>query len=92
MSTVEFFTNSEELKKLYSAARATITAPFYGNNVEHVQSVSEAYKLALNSPGTVELTGMPVYEPEKSAFRKALTSYCSMTVLLLAVAPLQEKS
>ena len=65
MSTVEFFTNSEELKKLYSAARATITAPFFGNNVEHVQSVSEAYKLALNSPGTVELTGMPVYEPEK---------------------------
>lgn len=65
MSTVEFFTNSEELKKLYSAARATITAPFFGNNVEHVQSVSEAYKLALNSPGTVELTGMPVYQPEK---------------------------
>ena len=65
MSTVEFFTNSEELKKLYSAARATITAPFYGNNVEHVQTVSEAYKLALNSPGTVELTGMPVYQPEK---------------------------
>ncbi len=65
MSTKEFFTNSEELKKLYSAARATITAPFYGNNVEHVQTVSEAYKLALNSPGTVELTGMPVYQPEK---------------------------
>lgn len=70
MSTVEFFTNSEELKKLYSAARATITAPFYGNNVEHVQSVSEAYKLALNSPGTVELTGMPVYEPEKIGLPK----------------------
>ncbi len=70
MSTVEFFTNSEELKKLYSAARATITAPFYGNNVEFVQSVSEAYKLALNSPGTVELTGMPVYEPEKIGLPK----------------------
>ncbi len=70
MSTVEFFTNSEELKKLYSAARATITAPFYGNNVEHVQSVSEAYKLALNSPGTVELTGMPVYQPEKIGLPK----------------------
>jgi len=65
MSTVEFFTNSDELKKLYSSARATITAPFYGNNVEEVQSVSEAYKLALNSPGTIELTGMPVYQPEK---------------------------
>ncbi len=65
MSTKEFFTNSEELKKLYSAAKATITAPFYGNNVEHVKTVAEAYKLALSSPGTVELTGMPVYQPEK---------------------------
>ena len=46
MSTIEFFTNAEELKKLTSAARATITAPFFGNNVEHVSSVSEAYKLA----------------------------------------------
>ena len=63
MSTVEYFTNSEELKRLYSAARATITAPFYGNNVEHVKTVSEAYKLAKNSPGTVELTGMPIYMP-----------------------------
>ena len=70
MSTKEFFTNSEELKQLYSAARATITAPFFGNNVEHVQTVSEAYKLALNSPGTIELTGMPVYEPEKIGLPK----------------------
>ena len=65
MTTKEFFTSSEELKQLFSAARATITAPFFGNNVEHVQSVSEAYKLALTSPGTIELTGMPVFEPEK---------------------------
>ena len=55
MSTVEYFTNSDELKKIYSAARATITAPFYSNNVEHVKSVSEAYKLAKNSPETVAL-------------------------------------
>ena len=65
MATKEFFTNSEELKELMSAARATITAPFFGNHVEEVKSVSEAYKLAKNSPGTVELTGMPVFEPEK---------------------------
>ncbi|MFI3300781.1 MAG: phosphoenolpyruvate carboxykinase (ATP) [Candidatus Gastranaerophilales bacterium] len=64
MSTKECFTNSEELKTLYSAARATITAPFFGNNVEEVKTVSEAYKLAKHSSGTVELTGMPVYEPE----------------------------
>ena len=65
MSTKEFFTNSEELKAIMSASRATITAPFFGNNVEPVKSVAEAYKLAKMSPGTIELTGMPVFEPEK---------------------------
>ena len=65
MTTKEFFTNSEELKQLMSAARATITAPFFGNNVEEVKSVSEAYKLAKSSSGTIELTGMPVFKPEK---------------------------
>ena len=70
MSTVEFFTNSEELKELMSAARATITAPFFGNNVEEVKSVAEAYKLAKMSSGTIELTGMPVYEPEKLGLPK----------------------
>ena len=65
MATKEYFTNSQELKEMMSAARATIIAPFFGNNVEHVQSVSEAYKLAKNSLGTIELTGMPVYQPEK---------------------------
>ncbi len=70
MSTKEFFTNSEELKEMMSSARATIMAPFFGNNVEEVKSVSEAYKLALSSPGTIELTGMPVYEPEKIGLPK----------------------
>ncbi len=65
MATKEFFSNSEELKTLMSAARATITAPFFGNNVEEIKSVAEAYKLAKHSNGTIELTGMPVYKPEK---------------------------
>ncbi len=65
MTTKEYFTNSEELKKLMSAARATITAPFFGNNVEKIENVTEAYELAQESCGTIELTGMPVYEPEK---------------------------
>lgn len=65
MSTKEFFTNSQELKEMMSAARATITAPFFGNNVEEIKSVSEAYKLAKDSSGTIELTGMPVYKPEQ---------------------------
>ncbi len=70
MATKEYFTNSEELKEMMSAPRATIMAPFFGNNVEEVKSVSEAYKLALTSPGTIELTGMPVYEPEKVGLPK----------------------
>ena len=72
MSTVEFFTNSDELKQLMSAARATITAPFFGNNVEEVKSVAEAYKLARSSSGTIELTGMPVYQPEKLGLLKLI--------------------
>lgn len=65
MVTKEYFTNSEELKELMSAARATIMAPFFGNNVEKIENVTEAYELAEESCGTIVLTGMPVYEPEK---------------------------
>ena len=65
MSTIEKFTTSEELKSIMSPARATITAAFFANNVEPVKTVSEAYKLAKDSCGTIDLTGMPVYEPEK---------------------------
>ena len=65
MTTKEYFTNSEDLKNLMSAARATIMAPFFGNNVEKIENVTEAYELAQESWGTIELTGMPVYEPEK---------------------------
>ncbi len=70
MSTIEFFTNSEEFKNITSAARATIQSAFFGNNTELIKSVSEAYKLALYSPGTIELTGMPVFEPEKQGLPK----------------------
>lgn len=71
MSTIEFYNGSpEEIKKITSAARATIQSAFYGNNVEEIKSVSEAYKLAKDSPGTVELTGMPVYEPEVQGLPK----------------------
>ena len=70
MSTVEFFTNSEELKSNTSAARATLTAPFFGNNIREIKSLEEAYGLAKNSPGTVELTGMPVFKPEEQGLPK----------------------
>ncbi len=65
MATIDFLNNSFELKSITSALRATITAPFYGNNVKKIEDVTHAYTLAKNSPGTVELTGMPVYKPEK---------------------------
>lgn len=64
MATIEFFTSTEELKRTTSAVRATITAPFFGNNVKEIKDVSQAYLLARESSGTVELTGMPVYKPE----------------------------
>ncbi|MCI1273829.1 MAG: phosphoenolpyruvate carboxykinase (ATP) [Clostridiaceae bacterium] len=70
MATKEFFTNNEELKGMVSSARATITAPFFANNVEEIKTVSEAYKLAQSSPGTIELTGMPIFEPEKIGLSK----------------------
>lgn len=70
MSTIEFFTNSEELKATTSAVRATLTAPFFGNNVKLVKDVKEAYTLAKKSSGTVELTGMPIYKPEKLGLPK----------------------
>lgn len=70
MATIEFFTNNQELKSITSAVRATITAPFFGNNVKFVKDVEQVYYLAKNSPGTVELTGMPVYEPKKLGLPK----------------------
>ena len=70
MSTVEFFTNSEDLKSNTSAARATLTSPFFGNNVKKIKSVTESYTLAKKSSGTIELTGMPVYKPEKLGLPK----------------------
>ncbi len=44
--------------------RTTIETLFYGNNVKRVRDLREAYALAKDSPGTVELTGMPVFRPE----------------------------
>lgn len=49
---------------LFSMARTTIETAFYGNNVVKVNSLKEAYKLAVNAPGTV-VTDMPVERPEE---------------------------
>lgn len=65
MATKEFYKNKEEFAKINSQIRTTVQTAFLRNNVEPVYTVSDAYMLAKNSPGTVELTGMPVFEPEK---------------------------
>jgi len=70
VSSIEYLKNNDEFKKIASAVRTTIQSAFYGNNVEKITSLGEAYKLAKSSPGTVELTGMPVHEPEKQGLPK----------------------
>src|SRR5574344_604185 len=70
MTTIEFFDNAENLKAKTSAARATIMAPFFGNNIQEINDLKIAYNLAKNSPGTIELTGMPVFKPEKIGLPK----------------------
>ena len=66
MSTFTKFKRNEitSSNPLIKAIRTTIETNFYGNNVVKVNSISEAYKLAKNSPGTV-VTDMPIHRPEE---------------------------
>ena len=60
MSTKAFY-KTEEIgkgKPGFSRTRSIIEAAFYGNNVVKINSLKEAYDLALRSPGTV-VTDMP---------------------------------
>ena len=62
MATQGHFTNLESFKKLNACPiRTTVESAFYGNNVVPITSISEAYLMAKDSEGTVELTGMPVH-------------------------------
>ena len=71
MVELEHFENAELFKKINSLpVRTIVETPFYGNNVTKIESVAEAYVLAKNSPGTLELTGMPVYKPEAQGLPK----------------------
>jgi phosphoenolpyruvate carboxykinase (ATP) len=60
MATIEHF----KTKEIFSRIRTTVETAFYGNNVERLNTPSEAYKLAKNSPGTI-VTDMPIYKPEE---------------------------
>lgn len=70
MSGIEYFTTTEEFQKTISASRTTIMTPFFGNNVEDIKNVAQAYNLAKKSPGVVELKGRPIYKASKLGLPK----------------------
>lgn len=70
MSTKAGFKYSEIVKsRAFSQSRTTIETAFYGNNVEVINDLPQAYEMAKNSQGTI-VTDMPVYQPEKVGLPK----------------------
>ncbi|MCQ2444314.1 MAG: phosphoenolpyruvate carboxykinase (ATP) [Mailhella sp.] len=66
MSTQYGYKDPEIFAKLNKTPiRTTIESAFYGNNVEKIDDMHQIYNLAKNSPGTVELTGMPIHRAEE---------------------------
>ena len=51
-----------------SALRAIVETPFYGNNVQMVHTLQEAYDLAIQSPGTI-ITDLPIENPDHLGLR-----------------------
>ena len=66
MSTRERYSRREISKsnRFSSAIRSIIETAFFGNNVESVATLREAYKLASSNPRTI-VTDMPIYMPEE---------------------------
>ena len=63
MSTRQVWNRSEiKTNPLFSKLRSTVETAFYGNNVTPVISVSQAYELACQEPGVIQLD-MPVFKP-----------------------------
>ncbi len=48
----------------FNAIKTIVETAFYGNNTYNVATPSEAYQLAVESPGTI-VTDMEIFEPEK---------------------------
>lgn len=65
MSSIQKLTNSKMSKhnNKFSDFRAIIESNFYGNNVHQVNSVEEAYNLAVKTSGTI-ITDIPVFNYE----------------------------
>lgn len=70
MATIGQYRQAQEFKAITSKIRTTLQTAFYANNVVPVMTVAEAYSLAKTSPGTIELTGMPIYKPEEQGLPK----------------------
>lgn len=65
MSTQSGYKDAESFAKFHKTPiRTTIESAFYGNNVVKVNDLEQVYELAKKSPGTVELTGMPIHRPK----------------------------
>ncbi len=70
MATIGLYRNDKEFQRITSQIRTTIQSAFHRNNIIPVNTVAEAYSLARMSSGTIELTGMPIYKPEKQDLPK----------------------
>lgn len=71
MSTRAYYPISEigKGKTGFTKTRSIIETAFYGNNVVKINTLREAYDLAMHAPGTV-VTDMPVYRGEEFGLEK----------------------
>lgn len=71
VSTQSSFRDAESFSRLHKTPiRTTIETAFYGNNVVRVTDLETIYRLAKDSPGVVELTGMPIHRPQELGLPK----------------------
>lgn len=70
MATTRYFERKQVGPKLsaLSRLRTIVETPFYGNNVIEIQSLQQAYDLAIHSPGTI-ITDMRIEKPEHLGLR-----------------------
>ncbi len=66
MSTIDRYKRVDISKNnaLFSNFRTIIETAFYGNNLTEVQTVRQAYELAVKSSGTIK-TDLPIYRPKE---------------------------
>jgi phosphoenolpyruvate carboxykinase (ATP) len=70
MASIGQFREQKEFSRITSTIRTSVQTAFYANNVKKVPTVAEAYDMALHSPGTIELTGMPIYKAKEQGLPK----------------------